>query len=386
MNFLGGFAQSFLPAYQQAGRDFQASKDDDLRRQLLQFQLTSAKSEEARKAAAADQERNKTLGALAQEAGQIVKAQNAIDAAGASGQLTPDQITALSLLAPQDRGQAFLDLTGALAPALTEEQQLGLDLTRADIGLKQAQADKAMRPPAAPETYKTVLGKDLGLPGELADKLYSVNQATGQTTQVGGGGVTVNTGEGSIKVPSGFMLGPDKASVLPIPGGPQDPTLPQNKTEAQLKSAGFADRAEAAHAILGDLGQPGGGETTRTGIAELVGGALDRLSPTAGDAVESMIQSEGGQQRSQAERDFVTAVLRKESGAVIADDEFERERKKFFPTSGDGQKVIEQKRQARQRAIDNLRRESAPGGEAKQPEVIPVTQASTADLLKELGL
>lgn len=68
----------------------------------------------------------------------------------------------------------------------------------------------------------------------------------------------------------------------------------------------------------------------------------------------SWMKSEKMQQMEQAQRNFVTAVLRQESGAAISASEFETEQKKYFPQPGDSQAVIEQKRKSRQTAIGNM--------------------------------
>lgn len=65
--------------------------------------------------------------------------------------------------------------------------------------------------------------------------------------------------------------------------------------------------------------------------------------------VGNMLVSPEYQQLDQAERDFVNATLRQESGAVINPDEFDNARKQYFPQPGDSPQVIEQK--ARNRAL-----------------------------------
>ena len=62
----------------------------------------------------------------------------------------------------------------------------------------------------------------------------------------------------------------------------------------------------------------------------------------------------------QAQRDFVNAVLRRESGAVISTEEFDNARKQYLPQPGDTPEVLAQKRQNRQIAIDGMRRAGGP--------------------------
>lgn len=56
--------------------------------------------------------------------------------------------------------------------------------------------------------------------------------------------------------------------------------------------------------------------------------------------------------------DFITANLREESGAAIAKDEFVKEVRKFFPAMGDKPEVLQDKREARIRAIDGMAAEA----------------------------
>jgi len=60
----------------------------------------------------------------------------------------------------------------------------------------------------------------------------------------------------------------------------------------------------------------------------------------------------------QAKENFVTAVLRQESGANIPDSEFDREDTKYFPQPGDKEDVLTQKKQNRQTVIEGFTREA----------------------------
>ena len=87
----------------------------------------------------------------------------------------------------------------------------------------------------------------------------------------------------------------------------------------------------------------------------LIGGMLG----AAGNVMLS-----GSQQRvEQAQRDFVNAVLRQESGAVINTDEFDNARKQYFPQPGDSDAVVAQKRQNRKIAIMAFKQLAGPGAE-----------------------
>lgn len=128
-------------------------------------------------------------------------------------------------------------------------------------------------------------------------------------------------------------------------------------TESQSKAAGFLSRATRAHEILNTLADegdlvPGSIKTSVEGFP-LVGGPLG----TAVNALPGFLGGpSGAQQRvEQAQRDFVNAVLRPESGATIQKDEFDNARKQYFPQRGDTDEVIAQKKAAREAELETLK-------------------------------
>lgn len=78
-------------------------------------------------------------------------------------------------------------------------------------------------------------------------------------------------------------------------------------------------------------------------------GIVKRVADTVGlGALANWTQSPQQQQVEQAQRDFVNATLRKESGAAISNSEFESARQQYFPQPGDSSAVIDQKRKNRE--------------------------------------
>jgi hypothetical protein len=128
------------------------------------------------------------------------------------------------------------------------------------------------------------------------------------------------------------------AAVGPAPANPF--ALPGKPTEAQSKDAGFAGRMVESHNL----------------INQLEGVGVDKVQATLGalPLVGNALSSANKQKFEQAKRNFITSILRKESGAVIADSEFATEEKKYFPQVGDSPQVIEQKRAARELAIEGV--------------------------------
>ena len=120
---------------------------------------------------------------------------------------------------------------------------------------------------------------------------------------------------------------------------------PKRFTAVQQKAGGFADRVKRSSEILNDL------EDTKDFDPASLLETISASIPLVGNAALSPEK----QMYEQAKRDFVTAVLRLESGAVIADSEFAREDKKYFPQVGDSEEVKKQKRNSRDMQFDILK-------------------------------
>ncbi len=80
----------------------------------------------------------------------------------------------------------------------------------------------------------------------------------------------------------------------------------------------------------------------------------------------SMMNTEVGQSFAQAEKNYINSVLRRESGAVIADSEFKNARQQYIPQPGDSDTVLEQKRNNRLLVQENFKR--AAGKAYRDPE------------------
>jgi len=122
------------------------------------------------------------------------------------------------------------------------------------------------------------------------------------------------------------------------------PVKRTNYTEGHLQSAGYADRMQAA-------------ESSMSGLMEL-GYEPGQLYQDAAETnpLGNYILSEDDQVFSQAKHDWVRAKLRKESGAVIGDDEMAKEIATYFPKAGDKPAVIAAKARARNIALKGMAR------------------------------
>jgi hypothetical protein len=113
-------------------------------------------------------------------------------------------------------------------------------------------------------------------------------------------------------------------------------------TEGQSKSLLFGTRLKAANDIFDELAQQGVNTSTIGSQAPLIGGLVTALS------------GEDNQKLEQVKRNFLTGLLRLESGAAIGQDEFAMANKQYFPQIGDGPQVIEQKRKNRELAARGI--------------------------------
>ena len=179
----------------------------------------------------------------------------------------------------------------------------------------QAYITSQLRAPT--ETYTQMTGAQInaksGVTAYEPETVYNVGVNSGKVTEIGGGGLTLNM-----------------------------PDL----TESQGGATNFYNRAKNAEVQL----KPYESEGTQMGQAVLGMVPWGNVFQTAEYQVFSQIQA-----------NFISAVLRKESGAVISPSEFANEAKKYFPQPGDKPLVIEEKRRARQDAIDGLRVQAGEG-------------------------
>jgi len=130
----------------------------------------------------------------------------------------------------------------------------------------------------------------------------------------------------------------------------------QNLTESQSNATAYGMRMKEANAILDTMAKQGTLRGANIEAVPLVGEGLGKVLPSV------LGGTSGAQQQvNQAKSNFITAVLRKESGAVISDSEFDREDKKYFPQVNDNPAVIKQKENARKLAIKAMEIQAGPG-------------------------
>lgn len=167
-------------------------------------------------------------------------------------------------------------------------------------------------------------------------------------------------------VPSGYRPKAD-GTLEAIPGGPADPTTQAGKkplNDTQAKALQFGARMQQSGQNLDALASDGATQP----------GYIKRMADVVGaGALANWTQNPQQQQVEQSQRDFVNAVLRRESGAAISNSEFDNARAQYFPQPGDSAKVIEQKRRNRELATRGVLAE-VPDSEKRVQQVTAAGQ------------
>lgn len=151
---------------------------------------------------------------------------------------------------------------------------------------------------------------------------------------------------------------------------------------AQYAAGGYARRLEQAEQVFDRLTEQG---YSRAESGQRLSGMLPKE-----------LQSDARQANDQAERNFVNAILRRESGAAISSAEFENAQQQYFPRPGDSPDVVAQKKANRMQASQALKAEagkaldqiplvSVPAPQKREPSPMPslpggVSEANAGDL------
>jgi hypothetical protein len=153
----------------------------------------------------------------------------------------------------------------------------------------------------------------------------------------------VDNPEKEIKEADGVFVAVDKrsgkATPITVGGKPLESGKPLNESEG--KAVAFGIRMKEANSLLDSLSAKG------TDMPAIGAGAQYGI----GGIINAATASPAQQQVLQAKRNFITANLRKESGAVIGAEELDMEDQKYFPQLGDSEAVKAQKKKSRETAI-----------------------------------
>lgn len=136
-------------------------------------------------------------------------------------------------------------------------------------------------------------------------------------------------------------------------------------TEGQSKDAVFATRAEGALAAL-----EGAGPDALTDRGSIVADKVP-LGMARG------MQTDQYQVARNAGDEFLQAILRKDTGAAITSQEQDLYGKTYLPQPGDGQPVLQQKAQARRRALEALKAGMPPSAILAQERALEASGSET---------
>lgn len=223
---------------------------------------------------------------------------------------------------------------------------------------------KAMLAVLNPEAGKTILAqalekKQYGFQKLDGDTVLRTDPLTGKAEVAYGGGDENKNGiagpDGKIiKYPEGLDSAGRKVFANEIARINADAAVGK-KTGEQATAEIYANKMELSNKTLDTLASQG---TSLTGKL------------TSGLPMGNYLQSPEYQKYKQAASNFITALLRKESGAAIGKEEFDRYDKEYMPQPGDGPEVLAQKTEARRVAIESMKKGAGAG--YKSPTASPL--------------
>ena len=194
--------------------------------------------------------------------------------------------------------------------------------------------------------------------------------------------MSINMGNELPPPPQGYMWNREGNAQVAIPGGPADQTT-KPLTEFEGKASSYSKRMNEAHQTLLD-------NENILDVPQLSSKQWAEHLPVVGPALGAFMntQLKANQQRvDRAQRGFVNALLRHDSGATINPDEFDNYKKEYFPATGDSPEAIADKRAAREAAIANMDIEAGAGGQNWKTKVrdeggiIPATKSSKEKMI-----
>jgi hypothetical protein len=272
--------------------------------------------------------------------------QNALQAFGAlrqTGVITEDEFNNYTAKLPDDPAMIKNGAEVLFRSALDAKEQLSKFETRDTGGKVMTQA---IDPITGQVKTVSTLGKTQTPDSIASNARMAAEGAANRAVTMRGQNLTDararETNSPNAKAPAGYRFLPD-GSLEAIKGGPADKKMLSTEkiTEGMRSTGQYAARMKAAEDLLGLTTEQA------PGIGEKIMGAL-------GETSANITRSPDRQKALQAQRDWVRAKLRKESGAAIGVDEMNNEILTYFPQIGDSQSVIDQKKIARDQAVSGM--------------------------------
>ena len=259
-------------------------------------------------------------------------------------------------------GQYMAATLGPLEQAIpripTDPQAFRQWRQQAALGMEKHMEQKRLEGAAQAERANQMLVPDPNNPGKFIPNAPLINAKT-QVAQAGASAIN-NYGAPVAGVDAEgkpVFFQPTKTGGAPsiVPGvrPPKDPNAEKPLTEGQGVATTFAARMSDASRVIDAMEAAG------------VSGS-DLRTMAAGNAVTNAMASTEGQQYRQAQENWVTANLRKESGAAIPKDEMDKDIAKWFPKLNDKKEVRDQKSRARKVAEQGMLVQAGPGAKQVQ--------------------
>jgi len=281
--------------------------------------------------------------------------------------------------------QAFMK--AAMGQPLTPQEQAAYKFIDAKSG------GQSFNPVTGEIVTKPRLSDKIGLPGQ-GMKIPSVMQGAANPPPLAGFGIPTPQGNGvdmslpgygdlSSTIPQAPVNEFDAAFEREMAAAAGNPKLQQSikekrakdnmgYNEEQAKAAGFADRVNDSNPIFTDpKAQAALADPWQRGLASI---------PIAGN----YLVSDDYQVGDQATRDYINALLRRESGAVISPGEFANANKQYIPQPGDSEEVLQRKEINRQNAAVGMARSAGPTyrpktqAQSKIPASVDISKARQA--------
>lgn len=262
---------------------------------------------------------------------------------------------------------AFQDAARSDLSARAEQPRLDMATNQVNAGLQregmeqqgnqQRSLVQAMLGQQANQTelQKANIAADSGMQRSMIDALGSIEAAKERAAAAS-----------RANAPAGYRFN-TSGGLEAIPGGPADKSqAPLN--DVQSKALQFGSRMQESSDNLTRLANQGVNQP----------GLIKRAADSVGmGAAVNWTQSPEQQKVEQSQRDFINAVLRRESGAAISEGEFANARQQYFPQPGDSPEVIDQKLKNRAIATAGIKAE-VPNSEQRIGQVVGAGNAAVA--------
>jgi len=248
---------------------------------------------------------------------------------------------------PSDPSQFDAWRKQTLFKSMTAQQQLAKKFIAQNTGTGTRQLEVSEFEPGAPAQELPGSEVDLGQEVTYVKRADGSVMAMPKRLPVGGGGGRLVGGVRGGGTAGGVQMG------QPIAGtGKPAAAVKQEKplTQSQAKSTGYAMRAQEADEDLAAVKQYSPSAIASKRYAE----DIPVVGALAGPLVNRAL-SENDQLVEQAQRNFINAVLRQDSGAAINAGEWANAQRQYFAQPNDKPAVIAQKARNRATAIEALK-------------------------------